>query len=147
MSNGGHRGRCFLWWKMQMVRDLCRFSCYCGPEFSGVFIFFGISWCLFCALTKEKPRAKNVSLIFYESAADFPSGFSCDKMVLFCNTCQNISLPEALSVWIFQLFVQSCCVSEAWNVRTQETQIANTPLYITHDMLCHSHKRDNFTIH
>lgn len=76
MSNWGHRGRCFLWWKIQMVRDLCGSSSDCAPEFSGVFIFFGVSRGLFCALTKEKLCAKNMSLIFYESAAEFPSGFS-----------------------------------------------------------------------
>lgn len=78
-----------------MLRDLCCFSSDSGSEFSGSFILFGVSLGLFGALTKENPHAKNVSLIFYESAADFPSGFSCDKMVLLCNTCQNISLPEA----------------------------------------------------
>lgn len=60
----------------QMVRDLCSSSSDCGSEFSGAFILLGISWGLFFVLTKEKWCAKNMSIIFYESAADFPLGFS-----------------------------------------------------------------------
>lgn len=57
--------------------DLWSSSSDRGAEFSGFFYIFGLmlSQKPFLSLNKRTPRAKNMPLIFYESAADVPLGF------------------------------------------------------------------------